>query len=113
MAITISQPITWSSQLGGFDEAQFAYNDANTATYKVGAILTPNGTAGQLIEATAASPTTAIMGVALQPGTNLAAAIAYPNYGNVYPAGAALSGPSGPGTASAVTPLLCSLALPG
>ena len=112
MAITIIQPLSWSSQLGGFDAVELAYNDANSATYKIGAVLTPNGTAGQLIEATAASPTTAIMGIALQPGSNLAAAIAYPNYGQVYPAGSALAGSSTAGTANAVTPLLCAVAAP-
>ena len=106
MAITIIQPIIPSSIMGGFDIPTLPYNDIDSATYKVGAPLVVSAGA-ELTEATAASPTTGIVGIALQAGTNLTTAPEYPNYGEIYPTGAALSG------AGAVSPLLFVPALPG
>src|SRR5271157_1005581 len=101
MAITASliAPITASTPLGGFDVPSLSYNDIDSATYKIGALLTPSAGA-ELTEATSASPTTAIIGVALQAGSNLATAPEFPNYGNTYPTGVASTG------ATTVTPLL-------
>jgi len=111
MAITASliAPITASTPLGGFDVPSLSYNDIDSATYKIGALLTPSAGA-ELTEATSgtsgSSPTTGILGVALQAASNLATAPEYPNYGNTYPTGVASTG------ATAVTPLLFVPALP-
>jgi hypothetical protein len=112
MAISVIQAGFASSILGGFDIPQIAYNEVNSATFKAGAILSPNGTAGELIEATPASPTTSIFGMAVQAGQNNAAAPAYPNYGGTYPSGSSAAGAAAPGTAEAVFPLLVVPALP-
>lgn len=106
MAISIIQPLTAASIEGGFDIPTEQYADAANATYSQGAVLSPDGS-GHLVEATAASPTTSIAGVALQAGSDLASPPSYPAFGGIYPTGVALN------SALAVTPLLVVPALPG
>ena len=110
MAISIIQPMVPSTQQSGFDLPLFAYNEANSSTYKVGAVLVVSS--GTLIEATGGTPTTGIIGVAMQPGQDLASAPLYPKYGLTYPAGSSAGqGSSSAGVASAVAPLIFCAAL--
>lgn len=110
MAITIIQKMVPSTTMGGFDIPIFAYNEATNSTYKDGALLAVSS--GTLVEATAATPTTGIIGVALQPGQNITNP-GYPKYGEAYPSGASTGqGSSTAGVASAVTPLLYVPAIP-
>lgn len=109
MAITKIQPIVPSSEMGGFDIPQLVYNEANSSTYKTGALLTVSS--GKMTEATSgtsgASQTTGVVGVALQAGQNLASAPVYPAYGVAYPAGLSVGqGSSSAGVANAVSPLI-------
>jgi hypothetical protein len=69
MAISIIQPLNAAYPEGTFDFPDETYTDASGATYKIGAVLSPSG--GDLVEATAASPTASIAGIALQPGSNI------------------------------------------
>ena len=113
MALTASKvaPIVAASVEGGFDIPQYPYNEANSATFKTGAILI--GSSGDLVEATT-GVNTLIVGVAQQAGTNNAAAPQLPTiYGGTYPAGSASSGPSAAGTSNATYPLLVVPAMPG
>lgn len=113
MAISIIQAMQWGKPIGGaFGPPLLAYNEANTQSFKVGAVLAISS--GTIVEATAASPTTGIAGIACQPGQNLASAPSYPAYGDVYPAGLSTTrATSLAGTAEAVTPLLMVAALQG
>jgi len=114
MAITASK-ISWiipAYMAGGFDIPMLVYNEGNSQTYKVGSPLAVSG--GKLVEATAATPTTGIAGFALQAGQNIASAPTYPNYGVIYPAGAANpQGSSTAGVASALAPLIMVPAIGG
>ena len=114
MAITASliAPLIAAYTLGGFDIPMLPYNEANSATFKSGAVLTISS-GGVLIEATDADPTTQIAGIAQFAGTNNASAPTYPNYGLIYPAGAGVNQASSVvGAALAVAPLLVVPALP-
>jgi len=113
MSISIIQPVTAVSLMGGFDFPQLAYNEATNSTYKIGAALTvSSGTFTEASSGTSgSSATTGVIGFALQAGQNITNP-GYPNYGVVYPSGAATSGPASAGTASAVAPLLYVPALP-
>lgn len=113
MAITgnLISYITPAYTLGGFDIPMLPYNEANSQTFKVGALLAVSS--GKIVEATAGTPTTSIIGVALQAGQNIASAPLYPSYGLVYPAGAGNpQATSTAGVASAVAPLLMVPAYP-
>jgi len=115
MSITANliAPLNAAYTLGGFDIPMLPFNEANSATFKNGALLGISAASGTLVEATAALPTVQIAGIAQQAGTNNASAPVYPNYGLVYPAGASSGQASSVvGAALSVAPLLFVPALP-
>lgn len=67
---TILQPVKPQHIQGGFDFAMENYTDATGATYKVGALLIGSG--GDLVEGSSFTSTGGtLVGVAMQPGSNI------------------------------------------